>query len=404
MSDSPLDVESDACRDMPIYLDYQATSPLDPRVLEAMLPFLSGRFGNPHSSSHEHGRQAMRAVERSREAVAALIGASPAELIFTSGATESNNMLLRGAVAAGGRLGRSSVVTCSTEHAAVLDVARWLGGQGSEITILDVDGAGLLDPRTVADAVSERTAVVSVMAANNEIGVIQPIAAIAEASHSVGALFHTDAAQAVGRVPIDVGLLGIDALSFTAHKLYGPMGIGAAFVGANARRRIDPLILGGGQQIGLRSGTLPVALCVGFGEAARICLAEMDGEALRVSRLRDAFLAVLRTTGTVFEMNGAAAPRLPGNINLSFPGVDAEALLMRVGKFVSMSSGSACTAESIEPSHVVTALGGRGHRAEEAVRISLGRMTTESEIAIAGRIVAKAVARLRGVGYTPGEG
>lgn len=388
----------------PIYMDYQATTPLDARVLDAMLPFMSGRFGNPHSSSHAHGRLAMRAVDDSREAVAALIGASPAEIVFTSGATESNNLLLRGAVGAGSRCGRRDVVTCATEHAAVLDVVRWLGERGGEISILDVGGDGLLDPESVAAATTERTAVVSVMLANNEIGVIQPVAAIAEAAHGVGALFHTDAAQAVGRVPVDVRRLGVDALSFTAHKLYGPMGIGAAFVAGRARRRIDALIMGGGQQGGMRSGTLPVALCVGFGEAARICAAEMEDEARRVAGLRDDLLAALAAAGAAFELNGAVEPRLPGNINVSFPGVDAEALLMRVGTALSISSGSACTAESIEPSHVVLALGGREHRAEEAVRISLGRMTTAAEVAEAARMVAKAVARLRGVGYTPDEG
>jgi cysteine desulfurase len=385
-------------------MDYQATTPLDPRVLDAMLPFMSVSFGNPHSSSHAHGRLAMRAVDDSREAVADLIGASPAEIVFTSGATESNNMLLRGAVAAGSRSGRSDVVTCVTEHAAVLDVARWLGNQGGEVSILNVGGDGLLDPGAVALAASERTAVVSVMLANNEIGVIQPAGAIADAAHGVGALFHTDAAQAVGRVPVDVRGLDVDALSFTAHKMYGPMGIGAAFVAKRARRRVDALIMGGGQQGGLRSGTLPVALCVGFGEAARICAAEMEGEARRVAGLRDDLLAALAAAGAAFELNGAVEPRLPGNINVSFPGVDAEALLMKVGAVLSISSGSACTAESIEPSHVVSALGGRGHRAEEAIRISLGRMTTAAEVVEAARIVAKAVARLRSVGYTPVKG
>lgn len=310
MHDPKVQAERDDGQAMPIYMDYQATTPLDPRVLDAMLPFMTGRVGNPHSSTHQHGRQAMRAVEESREAVAALISASPAEVVFTSGATESNNMLLRGAVAAGARSGRSSVVTCATEHAAVLDVARWLERQGSEVSILGVDGDGLLDPRSVAAVANERTAIVSVMIANNEIGVVQPVAAIAEVSRSVGALFHSDASQAVGRVPIDVRSLGVDALSFTAHKLYGPMGIGAAFIAAGARKRFDALILGGGQQAGLRSGTLPVALCVGFGEAARICAAELAGEVKRISRLRNRFLATLATNGTGFELNGAAAPRL----------------------------------------------------------------------------------------------
>jgi len=391
-------------RGEPIYLDYQATTPLDPRVLDAMLPYLRGRVGNPHSSSHGHGRDAMRAVEEARAAVAALIGASVVEVVFTSGATESNNMLLRGASSAGARAGRRGIVTCATEHHAVLDVARWLTSEGYEVATLGVNGSGLLDLAAVVGAANTGTAVVSVMAANNEIGVLQPIAAIAEAAHAVGALFHTDAAQAVGRVPVDVHAQGIDAMSFTAHKLYGPMGVGAAFVATRARRRIDPLIYGGGQQGGQRSGTLPVALCVGFGEAARICAAEMEKEAQHVTALRDAFLEGIAKAGVVFELNGAASPRLPGNVNVSFPGVDAEALLMRVRRHLSISSGSACTAESLEPSHVVAALGGRPRRAEEAVRVSLGRMTTREEVAAAGRIVAKSVARLQGVRYTLDEG
>lgn len=256
--------------DNPIYLDHQATTPLDSRVLDAMLPHMAGQVGNPHSTGHAHGREAMHAVEEARASVAALIGATPAEIVFTSGATESNNMLIRGAASAGARAGRAGVVTCATEHRSVLDVARWLAANGLDVSVLPVDGDGLLDPSAVGSVVDETTAVVSVMTANNEIGVIQPIAAIAEAAHSVGAIMHTDAAQAAGRVPLDVRMLGVDAMSLTAHKINGPMGVGAAYIAAGARRRVDPLIVGGGQQGGLRSGTLPVALCVGFGEAARM--------------------------------------------------------------------------------------------------------------------------------------
>lgn len=390
--------------DEAIYLDHQATTPLDPRVLDAMLPHMSGRVGNPHSINHSHGRGALRAVEEARASVAALIGASPAEIVFTSGATESNNMLIRGAASAGARSGRNGIVTCATEHHAVLDVARWLSANGYGLTVLSVDGNGLLEPSDVKSAVNPNTAVVSVMTANNEIGVIQPIAAIADAAHDAGAIFHTDAAQAAGHVPLDVRALNVDAMSLTAHKINGPMGIGAAYVTARARRLIDPLVFGGGQQGGLRSGTLPVALCVGFGEAARICMAEMAEEARRVGRLRDALISALKNFGVEFELNGAASPRLPGNLNVSFPGVDAEALLMGVGRSLSLSSGSACTAESLDPSHVITALGGRPARAEEAVRISLGRTTTAEDVAAAARIIAKSVARLRGVRYMPAQG
>lgn len=388
----------------PIYLDYQATTPLDPRVLDAMLPYLTSRVGNPHSSTHQHGREAMRAVEDARGQVAALIGAQPNELIFTSGATESNNMLIRGAAAAGARSGRNRVITCATEHQAVLKVAQSLIAQGHDLVTLSVDQTGLINPAAFTQAATDTLAVATIMTANNEIGVVQPIAALAELAHAGGGLFHSDAAQAVGKLAIDVAALGVDLMSLSAHKLYGPMGIGAAYIASRARRRIDPLILGGGQQGGHRSGTLPVALCVGFGEACRISLAEMAVETRRLDQYRADFLDILREEGIAFDINGAMAPRLSGNLNLSFAGVDAEALLMRTGRHLSISSGSACTTESLDPSHVVLALHVGRDRAESAVRISFGRMTTAEEVTIAARCVAKAVARLRTVSYTGSEG
>lgn len=388
----------------PIYLDYQATTPLDPRVLEAMLPFFRGSFGNPHSTSHRHGETASKAVELARVEIAALLGAMPNEIIFTSGATESNNMLLRGAAAAGRRLGRDGVVTLSTEHRAVLDVVQSLAQNGHPVIAIDVASSGLVDETRFADAIGEATAVASAMMANNEIGVLQPVSVLADIAHEAGALFHTDAAQAVGKVQIDVKSMDIDLMSLSAHKLYGPMGIGAAFVSQKARRRIQPFVLGGGQQGGLRSGTLPVALCVGFGEACRISRAEMEMEAQRVTRLRDILLQRLRELATGVEVNGALEPRLPGNLNVSFDGVDAEALLMRVRDRISIASGSACTTESLEPSHVILALRVGLARAEGAIRVSAGRFTTEREIVTAAEIIANAVARLRGVSYIRREG
>jgi cysteine desulfurase len=387
----------------PIYFDYQATTPLDPRVLEAMLPYLRDQVGNPHSTSHLHGLRASAAVEEARAQVAALIGARPGEIVFTSGATEANNQLIRGAAAAGARVGRTRVVTCVTEHHAVLDVARRLAADGFEVIELGVDHAGFIDLDELADAVDGGTALVSIMAANNEIGVLQPIAEAASRARQHGALFHSDGAQAVGKIPVDVGGVGIDLLSLSGHKLYGPMGIGVAYIARHARRRVDPLFHGGGQEGGFRSGTLPVALCVGLGEACRIAQREFAVEAVRLEALRSLFLGALRQGGTDFVINGDMDRRLPGNLNISFPGVDSEALLMRLRADVSLASGSACTTTSLEPSHVIQALGFGSDRAEEAIRIGFGRPTSEADTVAAARLVTKAVARLRGVGYRPGR-
>jgi cysteine desulfurase len=385
----------------PIYLDYQATTPMNPAVLAAMLPFMQGFAGNPHSTGHAHGQAAFAAVEAARVEVAATIGASADELIITSGATEANNLLIRGAAAAGARVGRTKIVTCVTEHKAVLEVARRLARDGFEVAEVGVDGGGIIDLDRLHSALDERTALVSVMAANNEIGVLQPIGDIGHACRAAGALFHTDAAQAVGKVPIDVEAACIDLLSLSGHKLYGPMGIGAAYIARRAGRRVEPLLFGGGQENGFRSGTLPVPLCVGLGEACRIARASMMTEAERLRELRQLFLQELEGAGVAFVVNGAMDPRLPGNINLSFEGVDAEALLMVLRGRMSIASGSACTARALEPSHVVAALGGSAERAEEAVRVGFGRPTTEPEVVEAARFIAEAVAKLQAVSYRP---
>jgi cysteine desulfurase len=383
---------------MPIYLDYQATTPLDGRVLHAMLPYLSGAVGNPHSTSHVHGADARRAVDLARAQVAGLIGARPDEIVFTSGATEANNMLLLGVAADSRARGRDVVVTCVTEHKAVLGVVDGLARSGFGVRLIGVGSDGMIDLQALEAALDDRVAVVSVMAANNEIGVLQPLAAVAAMARGVGALVHSDAAQAVGKVPFDVGAAGVDLASMSGHKIYGPMGVGAAYVSRSVRHRVQALMLGGGQEGGLRSGTLPVALCVGFGTACSLAAEERETEARALTALRQLFAERLLAGGALFEVNGDPERRLPGNLNLHFPGVDAEALLMSVRDAVSISSGSACTAESVEPSHVVTALGGL-ERAEESVRIGFGRQTTREEVVKAAGVVAGAAVALGRVGY-----
>lgn len=382
---------------LPIYLDFQATTPLDPRVLERMLPFLSGPVGNPHSTSHLHGVTASKAVEVAREQIAALIGATPEEIVFTSGATEANNLLIRGAFQGSESTGKRSMVTSSAEHKSVLEIAARLGASGTNVRTVSVNSEGLVEPDRLAAAIDDTTTLVSIMAVNNEIGVIQPLAELADKARSKGAWFHTDAAQAVGKVRVDA--TDFDMASIASHKLYGPSGIGAAFTARRLRKRIEPLLFGGGQEGGMRSGTLPVALCVGFGAACEIAFVEMEKEASRLLQLRDQFLAILRERGVAFEINGSLARRIAGNLNIYFPGVDAEALLMRARNIISLSTGSACTAESLEPSHVLLALGLGTERAEESVRIGFGRSTTAAEILIAADALTKAVAALAKVGY-----
>jgi cysteine desulfurase len=384
-----------------IYLDYQASTPLDPRALAAMMPYLTGPGGNPHATGNVHGMTAMSAVQRARVQIATLLGCEPGEVVFTSGATEANNLLIRGCARTGMRVGRNRIVTVATEHHAVLDVVRQLGLEGCEVIEVGVDGDGLVLLDELARAINSDTALVSIMAVNNEIGVMQPLRAIAGMCGKVGALLHTDAAQAAGKMALAVHGLGIDLLSLSSHKVYGPMGVGAAFIGPRARRRVEPLMQGGGQEGGLRSGTLPVALCVGFGAACELAGQELDAEWQRLTTLRDCFLARLAEAGTEFQLNGSLSERIPGNLNISFRGVDAEALLMRVRGKLSISTGSACTTESLEPSHVVAALGAGRERAEAAIRIGFGRPTTAREVEEAAGTIINAVARLRSVSYTP---
>ncbi len=396
------DDHSKANRPLPgIYLDNQATTPTDPRVVEAMLPFFTERFGNPASTAHAYGWDAEEAVERAREQIAALIGASPREVIFTSGATESNNLAIKGA-ARFHRARRPKVVTLATEHKCVLESVRQLEREGHPVTVLAVDPDGLVDLDLLAETVDEETAVVSIMAANNEIGVLQPLAEVAAICRDKGAYFHCDAAQAVGKIPLDASALGIDLLSISGHKFYGPKGIGALYVRRRPRVRLEPLIDGGGQERGLRSGTLPTPLCVGLGTACVLAAEEMDGEGERISALKTRLLEGIRSRLSGVLLNGHATRRLAGSLNLAFEGVDAEAL-MRALPRLAVSSGSACTSAAVEPSYVLRALGLPEERARASIRLAVGRFNTEAEIDAAVEELAAQVTRLRKEGSAAAE-
>jgi cysteine desulfurase len=379
----------------PLYLDYHATTPVDPRVLETMLPYFTERFGNAASRQHAWGWEAKDAVDAARSQVAALINASASEITFTSGASESNNLALKGAVACGRGSG-SHIVTSAVEHKSVLDVCKGFAAEGCEVTVVGVTPDGLIDLDALARAVRPGTILVSVMAANNEIGTIQPLAEMAAIAHEHGALFHTDAAQAVGKVPIDVAAADVDLLSLTAHKFYGPKGSGALFV----RRRkpkiaLPAQIAGGGQEGGLRSGTLNVPGVVGLGKAAEICRLEMDSESRRLASLRDALLDGLRgKLGDGVQVNGTMTPRLPHNLHVSFSGVEGEALLMALAD-LAVSTGSACASGSQAVSHVMEAIGATGDRGRASIRVGLGRTSTAEDVEFAIDRVVRAVDALR---------
>jgi cysteine desulfurase len=376
-----------------IYLDHHATTPVDTRVLEAMLPFFTEKFGNASSRQHRFGWDANNAVERARKQVAQLIGAGTKEIVFTSGATEANNLAIKGAArqATGDR---DHLVTVVTEHQAVLDPIARLEAEGWHVTVMPVKRDGLVDVDAVADAITPRTLLVSVMAANNEIGVLQPIAQIAAAARAKGALMHTDAVQAAGKVPFDVEALDVDFASLSAHKFYGPKGVGALYVRRRpgGRALLAAQIDGGAQERGMRSGTLNVPGIVGFGMAAEIARHEMPGEAKRTEALRNRLLEHLQSTTDGMTMNGAMEARLPGNLNVSFDGVDGEALLVSLDD-IAVSSGAACT--QAEPSHVLMALGHSKERALASLRFGIGRQTTTAEIDYAAAKVHDVVSRLR---------
>jgi cysteine desulfurase len=378
-----------------IYLDYHATTPVDPEVFQVMAPYFTEKFGNAASRQYQLGWEAQKAVEQARGEVAHLIGADAKEVVWTSGATEANNLALKGLAEVAGPA-RTHFVTVATEHKSVLDTCKRLEQHGGAVTVLSVDGAGQVDLDALRAAVTERTAAVSVMVANNEIGILAPIAAIAAIAHEQGALMHTDAVQALGKVPFDVNAAGVDLASFTAHKVYGPKGVGALYVRRkNPRVTLAPLVDGGGHERGMRSGTLNVPGIVGFGRAAVLAQRQMDQEAERLLRLRTRLLEGLRSRIADVVVNGSLEARLPGNLNVSFPGVDGEALLISLCEDVAVSSGAACTAA--EPSHVLKALGHKVDLALASLRFGLGRWTTEEEVDVVCGRVADTVRRLRAV-------
>ena len=379
----------------PVYLDNQATTPCDPRVLQAMLPWFCEQFGNPHSVEHVMGRQAEAAVEQARAQVAALIGAEPRELVFTSGATESNNIAIKGAArhaAAAGET-RRRVVTVATEHKCVLESVADLRAEGFEPVVLAVRPDGLLDPAVLAEALAVPTLLVSVMAVNNETGVVQDLAGLAAMARSAGALFHTDAAQGVGKIPLDVAAMGIDLMSISGHKIYGPKGVGALYVRRRPRVRLAPLFSGGGQERGLRSGTLPAPLIVGLGEATRLAQAEMAAEAPRLAALRDRLAERLAAMVPGLVVNGSRTARIAGNLNLTFPVATAAALMAAVPELC-VSTGSACSSAEIEPSYVLRALGLSDAAAGRTLRIGIGRFTSPADIEFAATALAAAHQRI----------
>lgn len=378
----------------PIYLDYAATTPVDPRVAEKMMQYLTldGIFGNPASRSHKFGWQAEEAVDIARNDIAALVGADPREIVFTSGATESDNLAIKGAANFYQKKGKH-IITCKTEHKAVLDTCRQLEREGFEVAYLAPQSNGIIDLKQLEAAMREDTILVSIMHVNNEIGVVQDIAEIGEMCRSRGIIFHVDATQSVGKLPIDLSKLKVDLMSFSAHKVYGPMGIGALFVRRKPRIRIEAQQHGGGHERGMRSGTLPVHQIAGMGEAYRIAKEEMESEAARLRSLRLRLWNGIKDIEEVY-LNGDLENGAPGILNVSFNYVEGESLIMAL-KDLAVSSGSACTSASLEPSYVLRALGMNDELAHSSIRFSLGRFTTEEEIDYAIALVRKSIGRLR---------
>ncbi|WP_233848426.1 IscS subfamily cysteine desulfurase [Paraburkholderia sp. HD33-4] len=377
---------------LPIYMDYSATTPIDPRVVDKMIPYLREQFGNPASRSHAYGWTAERAVEEAREQVAALVNADPREIIWTSGATESDNLALKGAAHFYKSKGKH-IITVKTEHKAVLDTCRELEREGFEVTYLDVRDDGLIDLDAFKAALRPDTILVSVMSVNNEIGVIQDVEAIGEITREKGIIFHVDAAQATGKIQIDLQKLKVDLMSFSAHKTYGPKGIGALYVRRKPRIRIEAQMHGGGHERGMRSGTLATHQIVGMGEAFRIAREEMATENERIRMLRDRLLKGLSEIEEVY-VNGDMEKRVPHNLNISFNFVEGESLIMAV-KDVAVSSGSACTSASLEPSYVLRALGRNDELAHSSIRFTVGRFTTEQEVDYVINLLKTKISKLR---------
>ncbi|HLY17950.1 MAG TPA: IscS subfamily cysteine desulfurase [Bryobacteraceae bacterium] len=386
--------------DRPVYLDNHATTPLDPRVLAAMMPYFTGKFGNAASRNHQFGWEAEEAVNAARKQIAGLIGAAPQEIVFTSGATESNNLAIKGVVEAYAAQG-DHIVTCAIEHKAVLDTCRSLERRGCRVTWLTPGRDGLVDPGAVAAAIGEKTVLISIMYANNEVGVIQPIAEIGRICRERGAAFHCDGAQAVGKVSVNVERDHIDLLALSGHKMYGPKGVGALYVRRrNPRVRLAAQLDGGGHERGMRPGTLNVPGIVGLGEACAICAREMADETERLRRLRDRLRAKLEEGLDDVRVNGSMERRLPHNLNMSFGNVEAEALMMGMPE-VAVSSGSACTSATVEPSHVLKALGLDDEAAHSSIRFGVGRFTTEEEVDYAAARAIEVVKKLRELAAQP---
>jgi cysteine desulfurase len=378
----------------PIYLDYSATTPVDPRVAEKLCRYLTldGEFGNPASRSHQFGWNAEEAVEVARRHVAALIGADPKEIVWTSGATESDNLAIKGAAQFYRGKGKH-IITCKTEHKAVLDTCRQLEREGFDVTYLDPEPNGLVDLKKLEAAMRPDTTLVSLMHVNNEIGVIQDIVAIGKLTRSRGIIFHTDAAQSAGKVPIDVNAANVDLLSLSAHKIYGPKGIGALYVRRKPRVRLEAQMHGGGHERGMRSGTLPTHQIVGMGEAFRIAREEMATETVRIAKLRDRLQDGFKDIEEVY-INGDLQHRIAGNLNISFNFVEGESLIMAL-KDLAVSSGSACTSASLEPSYVLRALGRNDELAHSSIRFTLGRFTTEEDVEYTIKLVKEKIGKLR---------
>eukprot|EP01116_Phalansterium_solitarium_P008403 TRINITY_DN2226_c0_g2_i1.p1 TRINITY_DN2226_c0_g2~~TRINITY_DN2226_c0_g2_i1.p1 ORF type:complete len:503 (-),score=178.42 TRINITY_DN2226_c0_g2_i1:1256-2725(-) len=386
----PTDIQQSA---RAIYLDMQATTPMDPRVLDAMLPFMTEGYGNPHSRTHIYGWEAEKAVENARQQVARLIGADEKEVVFTSGATESNNIAIKG-VARFYKEKKKHLITSATEHKCVLDSCRALEMEGFEVTYLPVQPNGLVDLEKLRAAIRPDTVLVSVMAVNNEIGVVQPLAEIGKICREKKVFFHTDAAQMLGKLPIDVNAMNIDLMSMSGHKIYGPKGVGALYLRRRPRVRVEALQSGGGQERGIRSGTVPTALTVGLGAAADVALQEMDRDARHVRKLFDRLYDGISKRIENIQVNGDLLARYHGNLNVSFAFVEGESLLMGI-RDVACSSGSACTSASLEPSYVLRALGVNDDMAHTSIRFGIGRFTTEAEVDYAIELIVSQVERLR---------
>ena len=384
---------SDKKLSRPVYLDNHATTQTDPRVVEAMLPYFNKSFGNPHSGSHYYGWEAADAVELARGQVADSIGASPEEIYFTSGATEANNIALKGATRFY-REKKNHIITCVTEHPCILDSAHDLASEGTRVTFLEVGSDGLIDLDNLKDAITDDTLLVSIMTVQNEIGTVQPIAEIGELCHQHEVLLHTDAAQALGKMSLDVKAMNVDLMSITGHKVYGPMGCGALYLTKKPRVKIKPLFSGGGQEKSIRPGTLPAPLCVGFGKTCELAAIEVEGEAKRLRQMRDELLTTLNNNLFGVHVNGGMKQRIPGNLNISVEGVDAESLMVSLPD-LAVSSGSACTSASAKASYVLDAIGLTTDLAESSLRIGLGRFTLQEEVNYAANRLIEEIRNIR---------